>query len=307
MQETLAILEALPPAHRQHLIAANKESMKTAKNRLDKLQTLARLVTAEALNEYRDLYLAGNGRLFTWYQNLDLNLSPEQIEAALVARYTNARTGLKPAVMKGDAPKFHRISSPRGLVRLSYVLYGGTVVRPDGWGEKSLLQYKFPVVMIYQGPFTIELRGVQLGKRQALMQAVRDDLGIAPDVEFTLCNPDTEKLQTALEEKLDAVFRGEHRVGRDRGLASFIISSKQIALYHQFDYLRNAITDDVEGELSHHVVHARSWEFLTRHPVDGYMEKATYAVVVETGDVRISEGASELAIQNLRRNLLEIF
>src|SRR5580704_2181840 len=51
----------------------------------------------------------------------------------------------------------------------------------------------------------------------------------------------------------------------------------------------------------------REYEYRTVHALDGYVESATFEITLSNGSLRVGARSSEVAIENLRRNVIALF
>lgn len=308
MNEDISVLESLPPKHRKHIRNLYKAETKKlkAKSNDERLRIAASLLGAEGIAPYRELYLDEAGRLFAWLKmpataqpDLVAALSPDSIAHRLHDRYQHALVGEHPDLVEGEDPQFVRMVRRGDIIELDYWYFGAFMSVPDGWNTITARRYRRCVVAVRQNPFTLEVRRTPASVRAGLLRSVRADLGIADQNLLVPCLLRTEELRTQLEALMDSVPHGEKRVGRGRGLGTFSITTDgSVSLLEQIDY--------VGSQAPHHEVFQKSWWFTTRHH-DGYQEQAKYFITVETGELRVSEQISEVAIDNLRRNVLSLF
>ncbi len=299
-EDLVAILNALPPDHRRALIRAHKPRLKGAKNNRERLARIAGMLGVDGIAPYRSLYLEGNGRLFTWYLAPDVQLTAATILDRYRTRYQNAAIGEHPEVQPGEDPRFNRILRAEGPLRVEYAFYGSKMELPNRWGTIEAVRYRQPEIVIRDAPLTFEFRRVPTATRTAMIRSLSNDLQL-PERALVPCLLNTDELRENLRVRLDAIPRGIKKKGRGFGLGTIQIwTDGSVSLLEQIDYQGNLAT--------HHEVFQLAWDFLTphRHP-ENYAEKSTYLVTVETGDMRISEGASELAIDRLRQNVVALF
>jgi hypothetical protein len=306
MNEDLATLESLPPAHRKHVRALFKDQTKKLKARTNRqrYQIIASLLGADGIRQYRELYLDEAGRLFAWYKaatgnSVLANLGIDVIEERILAAYQNALSGEEPDVLADQDPRFHRLRRRGDHLEMEYAYFGALMSVPDGWNEIIARRFRRCIVAVRGEPLTLELRRTPTSMRPALLRSICKDFGIAEPTTLVPCLLKTDDRRDALEKKMDATPHGEKRVGRGKGLGTFSITTDgSVSLLEQIDYLGS--------QAEHHEVFQRSWWFRTHHN-DDYVETAKYFITVETGDLRVSEGISEAAIDNLRRNVLDLF
>ena len=308
MNDRFLLIESLPPKHRKHLLGCFRQQTKAfkASNNTERLQIIAGLLPANEIARYQELYSNDAGRLFAWYKGVipgetarSANFSSDQVDAKMHAKYNTPLQGERPEIFADQDPLFHRMKRGRNYVELEYAYFGAIISIPDGWDQISARRFKRCAVIVRQAPLTLELRRTPISMRAALLRSVVADLGVPNINSFLPCLVTTADLQEALRVRMGSTAHGERRIGRGRGLGTFSITTDgSVSLLEQIDYLGS--------QAEHHEVFQRSWWFSTRHD-DGYLESAKYFINLETGDLRVSEGISEVAIDNLRRNLLALF
>lgn len=121
-----------------------------------------------------------------------------------------------------------------------------------------------------------------------------------------LCRLETPELQAKVEAALGAVEVAVYWVGSGNDHLNFasVGSDETISVRLQADYL-NQVERFGKREES-----KRTWVFWTKH-ADGYTEKAYYDIKLirgtYIGEMTLSDEISDVAIGNLRRNVVALF
>jgi hypothetical protein len=301
--DILNALKALPLAHRRSLATTPPRGVKWPKgvrSQEARLEHLASVFKAKDLARYTNLYLPSARGLFTWYLDRDVDDSIDRIAKRCLQAHHGVGAGLEPDVSQGDPPKLHQMIQRGNQIELVYAVAGLPRQIEDGWELRTVEHIRLLRAVLRQNPFTIEMRGVPRNFHSDLMNALTDDLDLDMDPET--CDLDTEELQDDLGDAIEAMEIGVHELGNGNAHLGHttIFTDEEISIHDQDDYKEQRKHQDRRELFS------RTFKFYTQHP-DGYNEKAHYMIKVSSGELRVSTRISELATNNLRQHVIELF
>lgn len=298
---SVSLIDSLPSPHRKFLLIKYAKRLPKDANRRAKSQALAKLIGPIRIQSYVNLYLTGNPRLFVWYldEAKQLTLTIEGIESRLVREHSAARSGIEPELEPGGPPRFHRLFKHDQTLVLEFGVSDTHREVMRNWRLKEYASDSVYRVAIREKPFTLELRVFGGEKQAKLLQATRELLknNISSMVR---CDLSTRTRYTKLQKALAGRFCRVVHTATGMGISR---SSLDADLVTELD-----TTDDYKAQsiTAYRQEWSRSYEFVTKHP-DGYSELARYTMNLESGDLRLSPGISELAVENLRQNVTKLF
>jgi hypothetical protein len=298
---SVSLIESLPSAHRKFLLKKYAKRLPKDGNRRAKSQALAQVIGPNRIHNYVNLYLSGNPRLFVWYLDDadNLNLAIGGIEARLVREHSKARSGIEPELEPGGPPRFHRFFRHGQTLVLEFGVSDSHREVMRNWRSKEYASDSVYRVAIREDPFTVELRVFGSEKQAKLLQATRELLK-ADLSSMVRCDLSTKTRYTKLQKGLAGRFCKVVHTATGMGISRSSLDADLVAeLDATVDYKAQSST-------SYRQEWSRSYEFATKHP-DGYSELAQYTMNLESGDLRLSPGISELAVENLRQNVTKLF
>jgi hypothetical protein len=298
VEEAFAILKALSPRHRAFLVSEYSGRIGGLPNREERLFALARILGVAGVEAYRRLYEEQTQHSFAWYvANRD---EVGDRVPTTVAGFTNRvrrgapyLIGKPPAPILNQPPILYSIDhETASFAKLRYVSYVGDRMVADGYSERKVRDYRFFEVVLRLAPLTLEMRRVSLTLRGEVRTAACASLGLK-DGAFTACRFEDPGKQIQLERTMAAREFGVKGKGRDKHLGPYsLFTDGAIKLDDQEDFQK------IKGD-AHRDPTSRVWLFWTTH-TDGYTEEAAYYINVRNGDVSLSGGISETAIESFR-------
>jgi hypothetical protein len=268
-----------------------------------KLETVARLLGTNNTQRYRNLYLAGNGSLFTWYLGEDTPANNVRtIYNRMTRRHPGILTGLFPRLTEENAtPLLHRLYDYGDYIAVEFGSLDATRTYTVNWEPMKVHVDRTYRVVIRNNPFTLEVRASGEHRQTDLIASIGAEIGIE-NLEETLtkCDLADETRRNQLDTAIHARFCGSDLTCTTDGLSSMKLrAAANERMDGSAEYLEQIVREGREEA-------RRVYEFVTRHG-DGYDETSEYTISLESGEVRMAGAASELSIENLRQHVVALY
>ena len=292
------ILREIPRAHRLYLNGRFQVGSKRADRQC---ADLASRMNPEIVATYPNLYLDGNGGTFAWHRFAHRDQTAKGLVDRLVRRRPGALrpAGLRPRLEVNNPPVLHKVIRYDGFDVLEYAARDGHQTRYHDYDRHVVTIDHLYRVVLRDDPFCVEVRAGTAPKRDGVLEALQHDVGaeFGRDVPCLLKGvPAVDPLQRALQ----ARFVGVSFRTRGGGAKSMSIEADEA---NDMTQVRR-YTDELRlgsDEIT------RKYEFRTTHPLDGYIESATFEITLSNGSLRVGTRTSEVSIENLRRNVVALF
>gem|GEM_PF-4978760 len=253
------------------------------------------------ITSYPNLYLDGNGGTFAWHRFGDQEHTARELVNRLVRRRPGALrpAGLRPRLEVDNPPTLHKVIRYDGFDVLEYAARDGHQTRYHDYDREVVTVDHLYRVVLRDAPFSVEVRAGTGPKRDSLLEVLQRNLGaqFGQDVPCLLRGiPAVDPLQQALQ----ARFIGVSFRTRGGGAKSMSIKADEA---NDMTQVRR-YTDELalgSDEIT------REYEYRTVHALDGYVESATFEITLSNGSLRVGARSSEVAIENLRRNVIALF
>ena len=299
----IEILRDLPKKHRDYLLRKFGGELRKSWNQQRKFERIAELLGPNGVTRYVDLYLPGNGSLFTWYLGRD---SAKNHVAAIYNRMTKDHpgilSGLFPKLTEDDlTPKLHRLHDYGNYIAVEFASLDATRTFTVNWKTEKVHVDRLYRVVLRNNPFTIEVRASGDENQDKLIGLIGDESGIRKLKDaVTRCALSDAKRRNRLDRAMKARFCGSDLDCSADGLSSMKLRSATGERMDASGEYKKQMDREGRDETR------RSYEFVAQH-IDGYDETAEYTVGVDSGEVRVSSGASEIAIEKLRQHVVKLF